>query len=63
MARTKFGNKQKVTIILPKRIIDDLNILSNDTDMSRSDVVKIILDNTLEDENKLDNLFGEVEKG
>lgn len=61
--RRKHGDKKNVTVVLPKRIIDELDTVSDDTDMTRSDVVKMILDDTLQNEEKLDDLFGEVERG
>lgn len=61
MARSKYGHKHKVTVVLPKRIIDELDTVSDDTDMARSDVIEMILRDTLEDEEKLDDLFGEAE--
>ena len=43
-------------------MVNELDILSTNTDLPRSDVIEMMLRDTLDDGEKLDTIFGEEEE-
>ncbi len=48
-------------VSLPRTIIDGITELAEETDSDKSEVIETILEDVLDDPDKLDELFGEVE--
>ena len=48
-------------VSLPRTIIDGIAELAEETDSDKSEVIETILEDVLDDPDKLDELFGEVE--
>jgi|TARA_B100000315_G_scaffold1131_1_gene1041 metal-responsive CopG/Arc/MetJ family transcriptional regulator len=54
-------SKGKMLVSLPRTIIDGITELAEETDSDKSEVIETILEDVLDDPDKLDELFGEVE--
>jgi len=53
---------RQTSVILPSDTVDTLDLLRNQTESNRSEVISKLLDYALGNEDVLDTLFGKLEK-
>jgi len=63
MPKRLSGKRKQVTITLPAYLLEDIDELAKETDLSRSDVLEELLDYCFEDVDIIDKVFPYEEEG